>query len=438
MADALPAVRDADFEVVTIEPSATLSTPLTADEVMAQITLVQEVMARAMREGEHYGVIPGTSGKPTLLKAGAEKLSLLFKLRPKFTIERLDGEDGHREYIVTCDMYDSAGGHQGQGVGSCSTMESKYRYRKQERVCPKCKKPAIIKGREEYGGGWLCWKKKDGCGAKFADGDAQIEGQEAGKIENPDIADIYNTVLKMAKKRAQVDATLTATAASDLFTQDLEEMRQNAAMSKPPVNPTTFVGSEVAPPQWDDDAPWNSNDPQPAPAKAPGAEVEVEGPDDAEIGRRLLLVCKALSEGEDSDVPTLLHRVSGYVGRDGSPVATESIDDLMAKPRWLMTTYGKAKRAYDETHGAGAAFALIENSTTGQPHPDDILPEHRAEVIHALETIAGHQAEWTHEFLQRYGFGLKDWQRAIENAAAHIVRTMYDELVQHKAIGGES
>ena len=34
-------------------------------------------------------------------------------------------------------------------------------------VCPQCGQPAIIKGKEEYGGGWLCWKKEGGCGAKF-------------------------------------------------------------------------------------------------------------------------------------------------------------------------------------------------------------------------------------------------------------------------------
>jgi hypothetical protein len=44
------------------------------------------------------------------------------------------------------------------------------------------------------------------------------------KMENPDIADQYNTVLKMAKKRAHVDAILTATGASDIFTQDVEDM----------------------------------------------------------------------------------------------------------------------------------------------------------------------------------------------------------------------
>jgi hypothetical protein len=33
--------------------------------------------------------------------------------------------------------------------------------------CPKCGKDAIIQGKPEYGGGWLCYKQKGGCGAKF-------------------------------------------------------------------------------------------------------------------------------------------------------------------------------------------------------------------------------------------------------------------------------
>ncbi len=43
------------------------------------------------------------------------------------------------------------------------------------------------------------------------------------KSQNDNPADEYNTVLKMAKKRAHIDAMLTATAASDIFTQDLDE-----------------------------------------------------------------------------------------------------------------------------------------------------------------------------------------------------------------------
>lgn len=37
----------------------------------------------------------------------------------------------------------------------------------QDKTCPKCGAAAIIKGKEEYGGGWVCFKKKGGCGAKF-------------------------------------------------------------------------------------------------------------------------------------------------------------------------------------------------------------------------------------------------------------------------------
>ena len=186
---------------------------------------ITEVMRKLMREGEHYGRIPGCGDKPTLLKPGAEKLNAAFGLAPTFAIERRDLPNGHREYEIVCTLVSiGTGVAVGQGVGSCSTMESRYRWRKGERTCPDCGQPAIIRGRADYGGGWLCFAKKGGCGSKWPDGAAAIEAQPAGRVENPDIADTYNTVLKIAKKRAQVDATLTAVGASDLLTQDLEDM----------------------------------------------------------------------------------------------------------------------------------------------------------------------------------------------------------------------
>lgn len=199
-------------------------TALSIVEVRRQVQLIQQVMAEVMKRDEHYGVIPGTGGKPALLKAGAEKLSLTFRLAPTYDIRQSDLANGHREYVITCTLTHIPTGRVfGQGVGSCSTMEKKYRYRNAERKCPKCGKAAIIKGKEEYGGGWLCFKKKDGCGAKFVANDNAIVGHEGGQVDNPDLADTYNTVLKMAKKRAHVDACLTSTAASDIFSQDLEE-----------------------------------------------------------------------------------------------------------------------------------------------------------------------------------------------------------------------
>jgi len=38
--------------------------------------------------------------------------------------------------------------------------------------------------------------------------------------------DMANTVLKMAKKRAQIDGVLTVTAAFDVFSQGVEELKE--------------------------------------------------------------------------------------------------------------------------------------------------------------------------------------------------------------------
>lgn len=202
---------------------------LSVEEVVRQAKKVQEVMRALMKPDEHYGVIPGTSGpggkpKPTLLKAGAEKLCLLFRLDPQYAaIKSWDG--AHLTVESTCTLYHiPTGQRRGSGMGSCSTRESKYAYRKGARVCPKCQEETIIKGKNEYGGGWLCFAKKGGCGAKFKDGDASIEGQSTERVANDDLPDTYNTVLKMANKRSLVAAVLNVTAASDIFTQDLEDL----------------------------------------------------------------------------------------------------------------------------------------------------------------------------------------------------------------------
>lgn len=214
------------------DPSTEISTTrsdgrLSVSEVLDQINQVQSLMKAAMRDGEHFGCIPGTGGKPTLLQPGAQKLAMMFRWAPEYTVVRRDLDGGHVEYEVKCRLtHQNTGNFVGEGVGLCSSMEAKYRYRKGGHVCPECGKDAIIKGKAEYGGGWLCFKKKNGCGAKFPD--AQFEGNP-DRAENEDLADTFNTILKMAKKRAFVDAVLQASSASDIFTQDLEDMRDNAA-----------------------------------------------------------------------------------------------------------------------------------------------------------------------------------------------------------------
>ena len=197
---------------------------LEVDAIAARVEKVHAVSKRLMKQGHHYGIVPGTKDKMALFKPGAELLTLTFQLDPQFALDERRDPDGHFECIVTCTLYHAPSGRRlGSGVGSCSTRESKYAWRKAERTCPTCGSSAIIKGQEKYGGGWICYDKKGGCRAKFRDDDKRITEQQVGRIPNPDLADTYNTVRKMGCKRAHVAAVLFVTCASELFTQDLEE-----------------------------------------------------------------------------------------------------------------------------------------------------------------------------------------------------------------------
>lgn len=197
---------------------------------VARYNAMKQFVSGVMEKDRDYGVIPGTGTKPVLLKPGAEKLTTFFGLSVRFRVvdktEDWTGRDHDGEpffyYWFTCQLC------KGETViaeadGSCNSREAKYRYRKGERTCPQCGAAAIIKGKDQYGGGWLCFGKKGGCGAKFKDGDRAIEGQETGRVPNPDIADQVNTIQKMAQKRALIAATLLGVNASDFFTQDLED-----------------------------------------------------------------------------------------------------------------------------------------------------------------------------------------------------------------------
>ena len=210
------------------------------EHLQKDIELITEMMSSILKDGQHYGVIPGCGNKPALLKAGAEKLCTAFRLAAKYEITKTNLSNEHREYeIVTSLIHIPTGNFVGQGVGTCTTMESKYRYRNAKRVCPDCGQETIIKGKAEYGGGWICWQKpgvSDGCNAKFPDGSDVIENQAVGKVDNENIADEYNTVLKIAKKRSLVDGVLNCTAASDLFTQDIEEKGKSETQETPKPN----------------------------------------------------------------------------------------------------------------------------------------------------------------------------------------------------------
>lgn len=172
--------------------------PLSAKGVVARVRLVQEVMKSVMKENTHYGVIPGCQ-KPSLWKPGAEQLLVTFRIAPDDPkVEDLSTSDSIR-YRVT-----RAGRANGElvaaGVGECSSDEEKYRWRRP--ICDaEYEATAEDRRRLKF--------KRDGTS------DKQVR-------TNP--ADVANTILKMADKRAIVAMTLLATAASDIFSQDLEDL----------------------------------------------------------------------------------------------------------------------------------------------------------------------------------------------------------------------
>jgi hypothetical protein len=137
-------------------------------QTMQKITQFQKVIQQTLRQNHDYGVVPGTD-KPILLKPGAEKILMMMGLQSEFEIvdSTRDFENGFFQYQVRCKLF------KGdmlitEGLGSCNTKERKY--------------------------------------------------------AKQDPFSIDNTVLKMAKKRALVDAALLVASLSDVFTQDLEDM----------------------------------------------------------------------------------------------------------------------------------------------------------------------------------------------------------------------
>lgn len=181
---------------------ATEQRSLTAGQMRDHVNRVQEVMKAVMLKETHYGVVPG-SKKPSLYKPGAEVLCVTFRVAPSYKIEDLSNVDCIR-YRITC-----IGTHQtsltvlGEGVGECSSNEEKYKWRRA--VCS-----------EEFDATPVDRRR-----VKFSQYQGKVQKTEQIRTEPADIA---NTVLKMAVKRAQVAMTLNVTAASDCFTQDIEDL----------------------------------------------------------------------------------------------------------------------------------------------------------------------------------------------------------------------
>ena len=172
--------------------------PLTAMAIRAQVNLVQEVMQAVMKKDTHYGTIPGTP-KPTLYKAGAEVLAATFRIAVSYDVVDLSTDDYVRYRVTATGTHQTTGYVMGAGMGECSSGEEKYKWRKAASANEFSATPEDRR-RTKFGKSY----------------DVQQVRTEP--------ADLANTILKMACKRAQVAMTLNVIAASDCFTQDIEDL----------------------------------------------------------------------------------------------------------------------------------------------------------------------------------------------------------------------
>ena len=177
-------------QLVSVDTSGSMI-PSNAAEKIAQakqmLELNKQLLEELLQPKVDFDRIPGTD-RPTLLKPGAEMLCRVYGLAQgnmAVTDKTEDWEHGIFCYTVTCPLVHIASGNVvAVGIGAANSHEVKYRYR----------------------------NKYDN------------ETQEKIRTENADPADNINTLIKMASKRAFVDAVLKATCASRIFTQDLEDM----------------------------------------------------------------------------------------------------------------------------------------------------------------------------------------------------------------------
>ncbi len=153
--------------IVPTEVGAKDLASVMSDET-AKRTLITKYITQHMKEGADYGSIKigGRDSKPSLFKPGSEKFMSLFKLTAKFEKDN--------------ETWEMAGSEAGLFAYKCSLIAS----------------------------------------------NGNVVGEGRGVATMKEKAWSVNTCVKIAEKRAQIDAVLRTGALSDFFTQDLEDMVQ--------------------------------------------------------------------------------------------------------------------------------------------------------------------------------------------------------------------
>lgn len=210
------------LQLVETEPTQLLSLHMVmpAEEILSRIQELQRFVKTYLVAGEDYGIIPGTQ-KPTLYKPGAEKLCDVYALTPLIEILEsvVEQDPPYLDYTVKCRMQSRATGHiMAEGVGNANSQEERYRWRW---VFGSDVPPEVDKAK--------CAHKE----IPTRKGRSTLY-----RIPTSEVFTLKNTLLKQAKKRAFVDAVLSATRSSGILTQDLEDLPDAADQPESPAPPS--------------------------------------------------------------------------------------------------------------------------------------------------------------------------------------------------------
>lgn len=183
------------------------------NKTLQKVRSLQATLKSILTENYDYGKIQGCGDKPTLLKPGAEKILMALGVTSCYELvehtEDFNGI-GFFAHTVKCVLYKGENKIT-EGLGHANSKEAKWAYEwVSEKDLPEGAEKSILKKRVKNGqyGSYTQYR---------VDADANSKA---------------NTILKMAKKRAQIDAVLTVASLSEIFTQDFDDL--------PPVEePTT-------------------------------------------------------------------------------------------------------------------------------------------------------------------------------------------------------
>lgn len=215
-------VHEGDSRPVLLRPIAGPHEIVAAHE--EAVKLIEEALTR----GIDFGVIPGTGDKPALLKPGAERLCLAFGVAAEFEI--IEQEVDH-SFIntFTAAKWVTKPKPQGwqalkeQGIGRNKKFGDRWAW--QEKV----EQEITATGLYRYA--MRCVLKDRSAGQVVGQGVGSCSSLESKYADRP--RDCENTVLKMSKKRSLVDAVLNTFGLSDRFTQDTEEIVENRRVAEP-------------------------------------------------------------------------------------------------------------------------------------------------------------------------------------------------------------